>query len=52
MISNVLNHYDINFILPISLIDENMQRAHHRDAITKEKFWFKTKNIFPNSEEF
>ena len=33
MIVNVVNNFDVDFIMPISLIDENMDRAHIRDAI-------------------
>ena len=33
MITNVLNHFDVDFIMPISKIDENMDRAHARDGI-------------------
>jgi hypothetical protein len=33
LIVNVINHYDVNFIIPITLADENMKRAHYRDAI-------------------
>jgi len=32
MILNVINEYDVNFIMPISKIDENMDRAHLREA--------------------
>lgn len=46
MIVNVINHFDLDFIMPISKIDENMDRAHKRDAILTEKFWFKV-NILP-----
>lgn len=42
MIHNVINHFDVNFIMPISKIDENMERSHKRDAYIKEKFWFRT----------
>ena len=35
LITNVCNHLDVNFMLPISLADENMARAHKRDAIFK-----------------
>jgi len=45
MITNVINNFDVDFIMPISMIDENMDRAHKRDAILNEKFWFKTSNI-------
>lgn len=42
MIINVINNFDVDFIMPISLIDQNMMTAHTRDAVYKEKFWFKT----------
>jgi glutamate--cysteine ligase catalytic subunit len=42
LIFNVINHYNVNFAMPISLIDENMDRAHKRNAYIKEKFWFRT----------
>ena len=41
MIVNIVNHFDVDLIMPISKIDENMERAHKRDAILKEKFWFR-----------
>ncbi len=31
--------------MPISLIDENMDRAHNRDGLLYTKFWWKTNNI-------
>lgn len=33
----------------ISKIDENMDRAHKVDAITEQKFWFRT-NILPTGK--
>jgi glutamate--cysteine ligase catalytic subunit len=33
MINNVVNHFDLDFIMPISKIDENMERAHYKDAL-------------------
>ena len=41
MIVNVINHFDIDFLMPISKIDENMERAHKRNAVLTEKFWFR-----------
>ena len=35
LITNVINHFDVDFILPISLADENLERAHYRDAAFK-----------------
>ena len=33
MIANIVNMFDVDFIIPVSLVDENMQRAHVRDGI-------------------
>jgi glutamate--cysteine ligase catalytic subunit len=35
LLYNILNHFDVNFMMPISLIDENMDRAHQREACIK-----------------
>lgn len=45
LIVNVINNFDVDFIMPISMIDSNMDKAHLRDGLLKEKFWFKTSNI-------
>lgn len=45
LITNIINKLDVDFILPISLSDENMQRAHYRDAVLNQKFWFKVNCI-------
>jgi glutamate--cysteine ligase catalytic subunit len=44
MIANVINTFDLDFILPISLIDENMKRAHNRNGLLNTKFWWKVQN--------
>jgi glutamate--cysteine ligase catalytic subunit len=41
MITNILNNFNIDFFMPISKIDINMERAHMRDAVTTQKFWWK-----------
>ena len=41
MIANIINTYDLDFILPVSLVDENMKRAHNRNALLDTKFWWK-----------
>ena len=33
LIVNVINHFDVNFIIPVSKVDQNMDRAHKRDGI-------------------
>lgn len=42
LITNVINHFNVDFIIPITMADENMKRAHLRNAIIDQKFWFKT----------
>ena len=46
MLVNLINDFDLDFIMPISLVDENMHRAHLKNAVQEQKFWFKT-TIFP-----
>ena len=46
MIINVINNFDVDFIMPISKIDLNIETAHIRDSYCKEKFWFKI-NVLP-----
>ena len=41
MIANIINTFDLDFVLPISLVDENMKRAHLRDGLKEIKFWWK-----------
>ncbi len=49
LINNVINHFDLDLLMPISKIDENMQRAHYVDAASTQKFWFKI-NILPTGK--
>lgn len=44
MVVNLINDCDVNFLMPISLNDENMERAHKRDGLINQKFWVR-KNI-------
>ena len=40
---------DCDFIIPISLVDENFERAYQNDAINKKKFWWRI-NSFKSEE--
>ena len=51
LLTNVINHFDVDFILPVTMCDENMKRAHLRDAILNQKFWFK-KNCIRDKNNF
>lgn len=35
-------YFDLNLYMPISLIDDNMEKAHARDAVLREEFQFRT----------
>ena len=50
MLVNLINEFDLDFIMPISLVDINMDRAHMKNAVVNQKFWFKT-SIFPEGPE-
>jgi glutamate--cysteine ligase catalytic subunit len=43
LLTRVLMAFDLNLYLPLSLVDENMRRAHTRDAVNAQKFWFRTR---------
>lgn len=44
LVTRTILSYKLNFLIPISKVDENMQNAQKRDACRVEKFWFR-KNI-------
>lgn len=50
LITKVINDFDVNFSLPISLSDINMERAHQVDAVTKQKFWFRKNIVKPGMD--
>lgn len=54
LLTRVILSYKLNFLIPISKVDENMQNAQKRDACRAQKFWFRkfsSKNLCgkPNS---
>ncbi|KXX73924.1 Glutamate--cysteine ligase [Madurella mycetomatis] len=46
LITRVILSFDLNFYIPISKVDENMETAHARDAVLTRKFYFR-RNLFP-----
>jgi len=40
MMVNAINRFNLDFILPISKVDQNLDRANQRNAILDHKFWF------------
>jgi glutamate--cysteine ligase catalytic subunit len=41
LLTRVMLSYNLNFYMPLSKVDENMAKAHKRDAVTEEKFYFR-----------
>lgn len=41
LLTRAINSEDLNFYMPMSRVDENMRRAHVRDAVTGQKFWIR-----------
>jgi len=45
LIANILNYFDVDYVLPITLVDQNFQTAHLRDALLTQKFWWKANAV-------
>jgi glutamate--cysteine ligase catalytic subunit len=45
LLTRVILSFGLNFYIPISKVDTNMQTAQKRDAVLNEKFYFR-KNVF------
>lgn len=41
LITRAILSFDLNFYIPIPRVTENMERAHTRDAVKNEKFYFR-----------
>ncbi|XP_063833871.1 glutamate--cysteine ligase [Ostrinia nubilalis] len=41
LLTRVILSYNLNFVMPISKVDENMQRAQRRDACLQQRFWWR-----------
>jgi len=53
LLSRSILFFDLNLYIPISRFDENMSRAHARDALRKEKFyWRKIIKSCPQDKPF
>lgn len=51
LITRVLLAFDLKLYIPLSKVDDNMDRAHKRDAVRTQKFFFR-KFIAPFDPEF
>jgi len=41
LLTRVILSFELNFYTPLSLVDDNMKRAHQRGAVTEGKFHFR-----------
>ena len=41
LLTRVILTYGLDLTIPISQVNENMIRAHHRDSVRREKFYFR-----------
>lgn len=41
LLTRVILSYKLNFLIPISKVDENMQKAQQRNACLDQRFWFR-----------
>ncbi|XP_035659867.1 glutamate--cysteine ligase catalytic subunit-like [Branchiostoma floridae] len=48
LLTRVILSYNLNFLIPISKVDENMQEAQKRDAVRQGLFWFRKEVLPPN----
>ncbi|KAK9480978.1 glutamate-cysteine ligase-domain-containing protein [Lipomyces japonicus] len=48
LLTRAILSFKLNFYIPISRVDQNMQVAHHRDSVIEEKFYFR-KQVFASS---
>eukprot|EP00058_Branchiostoma_floridae_P002991 XP_002588479.1 hypothetical protein BRAFLDRAFT_259575 [Branchiostoma floridae] len=48
LLTRVILSYNLNFLIPISKVDENMQEAQKRDAVRQGLFWFRKEGLPPS----
>lgn len=41
LLTRAILSFGLNFYMPLTKVDENMARAHKRDAVNGERFWFR-----------
>lgn len=50
LVRRVITAYDLNFYMPLEKVQENMDLAHERDAVTTQKFEFRSE-VIPSSDD-
>jgi glutamate--cysteine ligase catalytic subunit len=50
LVTRVILSFGLDFYIPMTKVEAGMARAHTRNAVLNQKFWFR-KNIFPPRRE-
>lgn len=50
LVTRVILAFDLNLYIPLSKVDENMRRAHARDAVRTKKFWWRMHMAPPETQ--
>ena len=51
MIVNIINEFSLDFIIPISQVDDGMLKCQEQDALINQKFWFRV-DLFDGKEDY
>lgn len=51
LVSRVILTFHLNLYIPLSRVNENMEAAHHVDAVMKEKFYFRSHMAPPEESD-
>ncbi|CAD6212380.1 GSCOCG00011012001-RA-CDS [Cotesia congregata] len=41
LLAKIVLHFNLNVLIPLSKVEDNMMRSQKRDAVNKEKLWFR-----------
>ncbi|VVC95437.1 unnamed protein product [Leptidea sinapis] len=52
LLTRVILSYRLTFVMPISKVDENMQRAQKRGACTQQRFWWRRDVRSPDADHY
>ncbi|KAG8467409.1 hypothetical protein KFE25_000725 [Diacronema lutheri] len=47
LLTRAILSFDLDLLVPVSRVDENMRRAHARDAVSTQKFYFRKHLVNP-----
>jgi len=51
LMANIINEFSLDFVMPISKVDEGMAKCQERDALLNQKFWFRV-DLFDTARDY